>query len=925
MSQPASQTHNARTGTRGFSIKNRLYLGCGAIIAALAVAISVTLYSVATVTPTIERVADLRAPTTLASTTMARSIHGSLAALRGWMLTGNEAFKSERTAIWNDIDKNLQDMEQLSAGWTNPENVRQLQDFKAILAEFRTAQARVEQIAHSPEELPANRILTNEAVPQATAMLENITRMIDLEQGLEANAARKDLLGVMADVRGTTAIALANIRAFLLTGDPAFQGQFDQVWSKSQRRFDDLTGKRLLLTSDQTEAFDRLSEARTAFSPLPGRMFDIRSSEKWNMAQWTLVAEAAPRAGKLLTILEGPKNAQGHREGGMVASQVGLLEQDITEAKDQLSLLKLLEWALLIVGIAVGVVAALMTGRSIIGPLNAVTDVVGRLLNGDRIAIPETDRADAIGKLARAFSSFAEQGTNATRIKLALDTADVSVMVADANHDIVYVNQRLLDMFRAAEADIKRDLPAFNANGLLGTNIDSFHKTPGHQRGLLANLNAAHEAQLKVGGRDFAFIANPVTGADGERLGTVVEWRDLTEELNLQGSIDRVVQAAGAGDFSKRIDAVGMQGTMAGLAGGINQLTELVEGATKDLGSMLAALADGDLNRRIEADYQGSLGTLKDNANRTADQLTDIVAQIQAATGEVENAAAEISSGTSDLSERTEQAASSLEETAASTEEMSATVKQNAESARNANQLADTANQTASKGGEIVERAVTAMSGIEGSAQKITDIIGVIDEIAFQTNLLALNASVEAARAGEAGKGFAVVAQEVRQLAQRSAQAASDIKILIQDSNGQVKDGVELVNQAGEALSEIVGSIGQVAGIVREISSASQEQASGVQEINSAVTNMDEMTQQNSALVEESTAAARALSEQASKLNELMTFFKLDGSATPYHRPPTSSPRPKVSKPARTTTPKAKPKQPAPNLADAGDDGWSEF
>ena len=410
-------------------------------------------------------------------------------------------------------------------------------------------------------------------------------------------------------------------------------------------------------------------------------------------------------------------------------------------------------------------------------------------------------------------------------------------------------------------------------------------------------------------------------------MGTVVEWRDLTEELYLQGSIDRVVQAAGAGDFSKRIDAAGMQGTMAKLAGGINQLTQLVESATKDLGNMLAALADGDLSRRIEADYQGSLGKLKDNANQTAEKLTDIVSQIQAATGEVENASAEISSGTSDLSERTEQAASSLEETAASTEEMSATVKQNAESATNANQLADTANQTASKGGEIVERAVTAMSGIEGSAQKITDIIGVIDEIAFQTNLLALNASVEAARAGEAGKGFAVVAQEVRQLAQRSAQAASDIKILIQDSNGQVKDGVQLVNQAGEALSEIVGSIGQVAGIVREISSASQEQASGVQEINSAVTNMDEMTQQNSALVEESTAAARALSEQASKLNELMTFFKLDGSAAPYHRPPASSQRPRVSKPARTT-PKAKPKQPVMRpdaLADAGDDGWSEF
>jgi methyl-accepting chemotaxis protein len=334
--------------------------------------------------------------------------------------------------------------------------------------------------------------------------------------------------------------------------------------------------------------------------------------------------------------------------------------------------------------------------------------------------------------------------------------------------------------------------------------------------------------------------------------------------------------------------------------------------AVKTLADGLARVSEGDLRVRLDEGFTETYYQIRDDFNRTVAQLHETIQSIATSTREVASTASEISSSTTDLSQRTEEQAASLEQTSASMEQISSTVKKNAENAQQANQFAAGTREVADRGGAVVAQAVSAMARIEESSRKISDIISVIDEIARQTNLLALNAAVEAARAGEAGRGFAVVASEVRSLAQRSSQAAKDIKDLITNSSGQVQEGVELVNKAGASLTEIVESIKKVAQIVSEIAAASAEQSTGLDQVNIALTQMDEVTQQNSALVEENAAAAKALEQQSKAMDQRVSFFQVDAAqaGAPAQQPAAAAPKvAPVAKAARA--PAAATKQPA--------------
>lgn len=508
------------------------------------------------------------------------------------------------------------------------------------------------------------------------------------------------------------------------------------------------------------------------------------------------------------------------------------------------------------------------------------------LANGQfRHPIPGNDAlTNALNFLRTRIGQNASDALDAARksamLTTAMNAASTNLMVTDADFNIVSMNNALKAMFARNAPTIKRVLPHFDPNTIIGSNIDIFHKNPAHQRALLSQLTSTWHGQLNFA--DGALVIDltvvPVM-SNGIKQGYVAEWRDITAESIMTKSLVQAVSDANIGILGNRIDTTGQEGLFLTVGESVNSLLASLSNFIPQITRSIGEIAFSRLNSKLEGNYQGDYLLAQSGINIAMRALNEMVAQVAFSTKQVNAAMQQLTTGIDDFSKQINHQSSAIEQTAAASHQMLTSIQQNTSTITQANNVTQQVTLQVNEGTQIMDAALQAMRDVEASGHKIGDIVGLIDSIAFQTNLLALNAAVEAARAGEHGRGFAVVASEVRALAGKSAEAAKDIKALINTSVEQITEGTRRANDAGQALQRISSAVMEVSTIINQVAEASLQQEQAIQSLNQSMAVIDEVAQQSAHLIEETTATTAQVNQSVHLLENLVSQFTLTNEA----------------------------------------------
>ncbi|MEO1312875.1 MAG: methyl-accepting chemotaxis protein [Pseudomonadota bacterium] len=539
-----------------------------------------------------------------------------------------------------------------------------------------------------------------------------------------------------------------------------------------------------------------------------------------------------------------------------------------------------------ILGIGLMLAGMLLTvklARRIAKRVDKISHSALELMAGQALTCAYSHEPGPLGELARTINSLYYSGLRASRLQSGLDSVSAMVTISNLNGKIVYVNPALQRQFDDHAERVREQFPNVDPKNLIGSDVATFYSGLSElddeaKAARKSNEIHTHEGVTHIGGRKLRVRLSPALAPDGTVIGNVGQWTDLTTEFEMETEIEHLVEMIQMGELDIKVRVEDKTHSYSRIAQGVNALTDFVGQALDDINALVSRMAQGDLSHKIEAEYFGRFGEIIENTNKMVLKFGETVDQIRSNADSLNTAIGTIRVSTDRLSGQFDETAQQLAQTSEATAKIAESVQETAGNARSAEEHAKTATDAAVSGAEVVQNAAATMNEIEASSRRVSDIIGVIDDIAFQTNLLALNAAVEAARAGDAGKGFTVVASEVRSLAQRASDSASDIKRLVDASTTDVRRGVEQAEQTGRALGEIQQAVENVAELINTITSATGHQEQDAAQIAHSLETMSSVTQQNNEMAASTAGSVRDIAALSDGLQEVIAFFSGDAT-----------------------------------------------